>query len=120
VSTTSQNPLTWTLREIARLERGGLRPPRLTGADYERWHPVRRKLAWNPTLGLERMGAGGNGGPVQLSMPGLLRDVPPGVVVLADAGLARILDDVVASGDLQVRGRGKKKRIQLVPRGVSS
>ncbi|MEO6599260.1 MAG: hypothetical protein ABIQ16_05265 [Polyangiaceae bacterium] len=40
------NPLTWTLREIARLERGGLRPPRLTEPDYERWHRVRRKLGW--------------------------------------------------------------------------
>jgi hypothetical protein len=40
------SPLTWTLREIARLERGGLRPPRLTEPDHERWHRVRRKLGW--------------------------------------------------------------------------
>jgi hypothetical protein len=39
-------PLFWTLREIARLERGGLRPPRLTERDQERWHRVRRKLGW--------------------------------------------------------------------------
>lgn len=43
---TAQNPLTWTLREIARLERRGLRPPRLTEPDHERWHRVRRKLGW--------------------------------------------------------------------------
>ena len=40
------DPLRWTLREIARLERSGLRPPRLTEADHERWHRVRRKLGW--------------------------------------------------------------------------
>jgi len=40
------NPLTWTLREIARMERGGLRPPRLTEPEHERWHRVRRKLGW--------------------------------------------------------------------------
>jgi len=39
-------PLYWTLREIARLERGGLRPPRLTEKDQERWLRVRRKLGW--------------------------------------------------------------------------
>lgn len=44
-------PLAWTLREIARLERGGygpeaLRPARLTEPDHERWHRVRRKLGW--------------------------------------------------------------------------
>jgi hypothetical protein len=40
------HPLFWTLREIARLERGGLRPPRLTEKDQERWVRVRRKLGW--------------------------------------------------------------------------
>lgn len=39
-------PLFWTLREIARLERGRFRPPRLTERDQERWHRVRRKLGW--------------------------------------------------------------------------
>lgn len=43
---TGSNPLAWTLHEIARLERGGLRPPRLTEPDFERWHRVRRKLGW--------------------------------------------------------------------------
>lgn len=42
----SPNPIIWTLREIARIERGGLRPPRLTEVDHERWHRVRRKLGW--------------------------------------------------------------------------
>lgn len=39
-------PLLWTLREIARLERGDLRPPRLTEPEQERWLRVRRKLGW--------------------------------------------------------------------------
>lgn len=45
---TSSNALSWTLREIARLERepGALRPPRLTEPGHERWHRVRRKLGW--------------------------------------------------------------------------
>ena len=43
---TTSMPLRWTLREIARLERGGERPPRLTEPDHERWHRVRRKLDW--------------------------------------------------------------------------
>ena len=43
---TTSSPLTWTLREIARLERTGLRPPRLTEQHHERWHRVRRKLGW--------------------------------------------------------------------------
>jgi len=42
----ASNPLSWTLREIARLERGDLRPPRLTEHDQERWQRVRRKLGW--------------------------------------------------------------------------
>lgn len=46
----SSSALRWTLREVARLERGGprapLRPPRLTEPGFERWHRVRRKLGW--------------------------------------------------------------------------
>ena len=47
-ASTPISPLSWTLREIARLERGAnpLRPPRLTEPDHERWHRVRRKLGW--------------------------------------------------------------------------
>jgi hypothetical protein len=59
-------------------------------------------------------------GPVQLSMPELLGGPPSELMALSQAQLALILDDLVASGDLQVTGRGKKKRFQLVPRGVSS
>ncbi|MBK9367055.1 MAG: hypothetical protein IPN01_12165 [Deltaproteobacteria bacterium] len=39
-------PLYWTLREIARLERGGFRSPRLTEPGHARWHRVRRRLGW--------------------------------------------------------------------------
>lgn len=46
MAVTPPDLLAWTLREIARLERGGLRPPRLTEPDHERWHRVRRKLGW--------------------------------------------------------------------------
>lgn len=42
----SSKLLTWTLRAIARAERNGLRPPRLTEPNHERWHRVRRKLGW--------------------------------------------------------------------------
>ncbi|MBN2195252.1 MAG: hypothetical protein JW751_20715 [Polyangiaceae bacterium] len=42
----ASEPLAWTLREIARLERGGMRSPRLTEPDHERWHRVRRRLGW--------------------------------------------------------------------------
>lgn len=44
--------LRWTLREIARLERRGHRPPRLTEPDHERWDRVRRKLGWVPFIEL--------------------------------------------------------------------
>lgn len=44
--TSPLSPLSCTLREIARLERGGLRPPRLTEPAHERWHRLRRKLGW--------------------------------------------------------------------------
>jgi hypothetical protein len=45
-------PLFWTLREIARLERTGLRPPRLTEPHQERWLRVRRKLGWTSFIEL--------------------------------------------------------------------
>jgi hypothetical protein len=44
--TAPRTPLFWTLRAIARLERTGLRPPRLTEHAQERWQRVRRKLGW--------------------------------------------------------------------------
>lgn len=49
---TSPQPLLWTLREIARLERTGLRPPRLTEPNQERWLRVRRKLGWSAFIDL--------------------------------------------------------------------
>jgi len=55
----------------------------------------------------------------QLTLPDLAVDPPPELVALSEAGLAVVLDDLVASGDLQARGRGSKKRFQLVPRGVA-
>ncbi|MBN2195249.1 MAG: BREX-2 system adenine-specific DNA-methyltransferase PglX [Polyangiaceae bacterium] len=58
--------------------------------------------------------------PKQLSLPVVGGAPPPELAHLDETGLARILDDLVASGDLQARGRGKKKRYLLVPRGVSS
>jgi len=69
------------------------------------------------------------GGPPQASLPGVsgfpvqltMHLVSPGIAnehaELDQARLARVLDDLVASGDLQVAGRGKKKRFQLVTRG---
>ena len=59
-------------------------------------------------------------GPVQLSMPVLLAGPPSELVGLDPIHLALVLDDLVASGDLQASGRGNKKRFQLVRRGVSS
>jgi hypothetical protein len=67
--------------------------------------------------------------PPQSSLPGLGEPVqlkiaevaaPRELASLDEARLILVLDDLVASGDLQVTGRGKKKRFQLVLRGVSS
>ena len=44
--------------------------------------------------------------------------LPAEVRAIDEARLAVVLDDLVASGDLAVRGRGKKKRYQLVPRAT--
>jgi hypothetical protein len=59
-------------------------------------------------------------GPVQLLMPGILGGLPAELASLDEAKLALVVDDLVASGDVQVRGRGKKKRFQLVERGAAS
>ena len=41
------NPLTWTLRSIARIEGpDGLRKPRLTEPGHVKWHRMRRRLDW--------------------------------------------------------------------------
>ena len=63
---------------------------------------------------------GVSGPPVQLLMLGGGSAPPAELATLDEARLLLVLDDLVASGDLQVGGRGKKKRFQLVPRGVSS
>jgi hypothetical protein len=68
---------------------------------------------------LQRTLPGVKAGPVQLSMPALLGGPPSELVGLDPAQLALILDDLVASGDLQASGRGNKKRFQLVRRGIS-
>ena len=121
-----------------------MRPPRLTEPEFERWQHVRRKLGW-VVASLFQSGkafhaasvlakhrsrlveppqqtiSGLSAQPVQLTMPCLGGgSAPSEFASLDEAQLAPILDDLVASGDLQVSGHGKKKRFQLVPRGVSS
>lgn len=76
----------------------------------------RSRLSEPPQQALPGIG----GPPAQLTMPGVSDKVPREVAALDEAQVARVLDDLVASGDLEVSGRGKKKRFQLVPRGVSS
>lgn len=63
---------------------------------------------------------GVSGPPVQLMMIGVGTRPPAELLSLDEARLALVLDDLVASGDLEVGGRGKKKRYLVVPRGVSS
>jgi hypothetical protein len=60
------------------------------------------------------------GSPVQLLVLRVDGPPPAEVTSLDEARLGIVLDDLVASGDLQVGGRGKKKRFLLVPRGFSS
>ena len=54
--------------------------------------------------------------PVQLTMPETATDTATEITALDEMQLALVLDDLVASGDLEATGRGKKKRFQLVPR----
>jgi len=56
---------------------------------------------------------------VQISSPVLLGAPPSELADLDQTQLALVLDDLVASGDLQASGRGNKKRFQLVRRGIS-
>jgi hypothetical protein len=58
--------------------------------------------------------------PVQLTMPIATSGGANEQTSMDLAQLALVLDDLVASGDLQLTGRGKKKRFQLVARGVAS
>jgi hypothetical protein len=76
----------------------------------------RSRLSEPPQQALPGIG----GPPAQLTIAVTADKVPREVAALDEAQIARVLDDLVASGDLQVSGRGKKKRFQLVPRGVSS
>jgi hypothetical protein len=80
------------------------------------WSRHRSRLAEPPQSTIPGIAAG----PVQLTMPEVAGRPPPELVSLEPTQLAAILDDLVASGDLQAKGRGTKKRFQLVPRGSSS
>lgn len=80
------------------------------------WARHRSRLSEPPQSTLP----GVNGPPVQLVMAEVNGGPRSEGASLDETQLALVLDDLVASGDLQVRGRGKKKRFQLVPRGVSS
>jgi hypothetical protein len=80
------------------------------------WSRHRSRLAEPPQSTIPGIAAG----PVQLRMPEVAGGPPPELVTLDPTQLAAILDDLVASGDLQAKGRGTKKRFQLVPRGSSS
>jgi hypothetical protein len=76
----------------------------------------RSRLSEPPQQALPGIG----GPPAQLTIAATADKVPREVAALDEAQIARVLDDLVASGDLEVSGRGKKKRYLLVPRGVSS
>jgi hypothetical protein len=91
VSITAINPLAWTLREVARLARGGTPPLRLTEPDFERWHRVRRKLGWVAFIDLLHEDLAG-------ASPASFEPKPYRLEDIADAW----------------------RRFQLVPRGVSS
>lgn len=80
------------------------------------WSQHRSRLSAPP----QPTAPGASAPAAQLTMPGLGSAPPPELASLDEARLARVLDDLVASGDVQVGGRGKKKRYQIVPRGVSS
>ncbi len=63
-------------------------------------------------------GEASSAGPSQLSIPLAANPRAVEQAGLDQARLARVLDDLVASGDVQVAGRGKKKRFQLVVRTI--
>jgi len=49
----TENPLYWTLRAVARLERrGDLRKPRLTEPGLKKWHRMRRRLGFVDLIAL--------------------------------------------------------------------
>ncbi|HEY5377151.1 MAG TPA: hypothetical protein VIK01_25900, partial [Polyangiaceae bacterium] len=79
------------------------------------WSRHRGRLAEPAQTTLPGVGAAR----AQLTLPDLAIGPPAELVALSQAELALVLDDLVASGDLQASGRGSKKRFQLVPRGVA-
>lgn len=142
-------PLFWTLREIARLERTGFRPPRLTERDQERWHRVRRKLGWvafiellhqdlaetfptafaldrwsqNPTAGLDEKMAlamiDEASGPDETDKLAFLRQVCRGLG-LRDGGNIAALPKVQAQQALELPGAGGRiAAYQALTHGVS-
>ena len=56
--------------------------------------------------------------PAQLSLIEMIEHQRPELASLDEARLLRILDDLIASGDVEVRGRGKRKRYKVIPRGL--
>ena len=65
-----------------------------------------------------RRTAGGPGSAAQLTMPSVIEPPSREIAAIDEARLARILDDLIASGDVEVRGRGKRKRYKVIPRGL--
>jgi hypothetical protein len=51
---------------------------------------------------------------------GLVRGPSGSLACMAKAHLARELDDLATSGELEMNGRGKKRRYLLVPQGGSA
>lgn len=75
------------------------------------WARHQARVAGPPQLGLP----GVDQPAAQLNIP-LDADAPHEHASLDVAQLARVLDDLVASGDLEVAGRGTKKRYQVIVR----
>lgn len=65
-----------------------------------------------------RRSAGGPGAAAQLAMLSVIEPPSREIAAIDEARLARILDDLIASGDVEVRGRGKRKRYKVIPRGL--
>lgn len=88
-------PLRWTLREIARLERGGLRPPRLTEPGHERWLRVRRKLGWTAFIDVLHEDLA-EAFPTAFALD---RWTSPPTAALDDATALRLIDEAIAPDD---------------------
>jgi len=77
------------------------------------WSRHRARLAEPP-----QRSSAGLGPAAQLTMPGVIERQRPELASLDEVRLARVLDDLIASGDVEVRGRGKRKRYKVIPRGL--